>query len=201
MPAPFRKLRAWLTRQPLDNQAFWNERYASNPQLGSGLGSRGDSLALKRELLTRLVEEVRPATVLDVGCGDLQVGSVLPSSGYLGVDVAEVVVEANRRAFPERTFVAGDFLTLSLAPADLVVALDVLIHQSEPQQYQDFVGRLVQLTGGRGAVAGYHRRPRAWRSHFTFYHEPLADTLARAGAREIRELGRYQRVTLYTYSV
>ena len=38
-----------------DNRSFWDYRYASHPELGSGVGSRGDMLQHRRELLYPLV--------------------------------------------------------------------------------------------------------------------------------------------------
>ena len=51
--------------------------------VGSGIGSRGEVAEYNREMLVRLVENCRPKSLLDVGCGDQNVSQVLPDNGYL----------------------------------------------------------------------------------------------------------------------
>jgi hypothetical protein len=50
------------------------------PELGSGVGSQGENLHYKRQLLRDLVRDPNQ-TVLDIGCGDLAVSDALPSLG------------------------------------------------------------------------------------------------------------------------
>lgn len=181
-----------------DNQLFWNQRYEENPERGSGLGSRGENRDIKRRLLAGEVSRWRPNSILDVGCGDLEVGSALPAHDYLGVDFSDVVVNANRNKHPDRAFLAGNFLDLEIPSADMVVCLDVLIHLASPEQYRNFVGKLVHNTRRVGIVSGDESDPDL--AGIVFFHEPLSRTLALAGARNIRRIGGYRHVSVFMYT-
>jgi hypothetical protein len=56
-----------------DNAVFWDERYRTNLALGSGRGSRDKFLTVKRELVRDVIARLRPRSILDVGCGDIEV--------------------------------------------------------------------------------------------------------------------------------
>lgn len=191
------KLREERERE-FNNRLFWDSRYALDPMLGSGLGSRGESMEFKRKVLAQVVKRYRPKTILDVGCGDLAVGSALPAQGYLGIDVSETVIRLNGDRYPDRRFRSGDFLAMDLSPADMVVCLDVLIHLSDRETYRRFVTKLVAICRGVGVVAGDDTDQRP--GPIVFFHESLHQTLHDSGARNIRKLGCYRHVTLYEYS-
>ena len=180
-----------------NNRLFWNFRYSEDPKLGSGIGSRGECLKYKRDVLRKLTETYDLRTILDVGCGDMEVGSILPSHGYLGVDVSDVVIERNSKKFTDRTFVCGNFLDLSLSPADMVVCMDVLIHLNDYSFYVGFVSKIVEMTIKLGVVAGYEMRPE--NGGIIFFHEPLSETLMRAGVTDIKQVGRYRDVEIFIF--
>jgi SAM-dependent methyltransferase len=189
-------------RERFDNRLFWNFRYSHSPELGSGVGSRGEVAAYKREMLQRLVAQCRPESVLDVGCGDQHVSQALPDRGYLGVDISSVVIGKNRQQFPRRGFSCGDLLDPSFTPpgADLVVCLDVLIHLDRLESYRAFVRRLLGLTRRVGIVSGFEAPPQ--HAHdMTFYHERLSDTLRLAGARRLEMIGEYRQLAVWKYTV
>lgn len=181
-----------------DNRLFWNQRYAENPVLGSGVGSRGEARDYKRQLLREAVTRWQPRSILDVGCGDLEVGSALPAEGYTGLDFSEVVVAANREKYPDRAFLAGNFLEMETVVADMVVCLDVLIHLASPDDYRNFIHKLLRSTNKAGIVAGDETDPEL--AGIVFFHEPLSRTLANAGARNIRKIGCYRHVTVFEFN-
>ena len=59
-----------LWQEAFPNATFWQWRYLTDPRAGSGIGSRGQPLLGKRDLLASVLDAVAPASVLDVGCGD-----------------------------------------------------------------------------------------------------------------------------------
>jgi hypothetical protein len=181
-----------------DNRLFWNQRYGENPELGSGIGSRGEARDYKRHLLEDAITRWRPHTILDIGCGDLEVGSALPVEGYTGLDFSEVVVSSNREKYPDRRFVAGDFLEMTPTHADMVVCLDVLIHMASREDYRSFVRKLVKSTQKVGFVAGDEVDPGL--GSIVFFHEPLSQTLVDAGATNIRKIGSYRHVTIFEFT-
>jgi len=186
-----------------DNRRFWNDRYRINPELGSGLGSRGSVGQQKTVCLAHAVHEFKPDSILDVGCGDRALWEpvTLPQGvRYIGIDVAEEQIERLRRQWPDLCFVTGDFLAWSkdVPAADLVVCFDVLIHQHDRVAYTDFVERLWRCTGRCLLVAGFEEQPPVeYASTITAWHEPLSTTLARAGAPPGTVLLRYRGTTLW----
>jgi SAM-dependent methyltransferase len=170
-----------------DNREFWDRRYADDPSLGSGIGSRGENLLHKRKIVADFLRTVAPATVLDVGCGDhemLRGIAHLPS--YVGLDVSGVVVDRNRRMFPERRFECLDFVnctTLDTLRADVVLCTEVLIHQHRREQFDGLLKNIVAAALRGGLVSGYIFDPRpAIASDIIAWHEPITDALMRSGA-------------------
>jgi len=185
-------------RDHFDNRLFWNRRYRLDAALGSGAGSRGEVASYKRGLLERAVAHLQPASILDVGCGDLAVGAVLPATGYLGIDVAAAAIEANTARFADREFRCGDLLDMALTRRDLVICLDVLIHIADSGRYRALVTRCVELAAHAGIVAAYEIPP-PHPSQITFFHEPISASLAAAGAVNIREIGAYHQVRVFRF--
>ena len=174
-----------------DNSAFWDRRYTDDPSLGSGIGSRGENLLHKRKILESFLRIAAPETILDVGCGDHEVlRSVEYLPGYLGVDVSTVVVARNKRHFPHRRFKHLDFVScadVQTLRSDVVLCLEVLIHQHRREGHDAFIRNLVAATAKRGLVSGYIFDPRPEiPSDIIAFHEPIADALNRAGARRVR---------------
>lgn len=116
-----------------DAEEIYGEIYASDHwQGGSGPGSTADASAAYRRIVQRLLASVEIRRVLDVGCGDWQVGSLLDWTGidYTGVDVVGPVIAADRDRFGAANlrFEVADARTGSLPPADLLLIKDVLQH-------------------------------------------------------------------------
>jgi len=148
--------------------------------------------------LKNVTDSTHFATILDIGCGDMEVSSILPSSGYLGIDVSNVVIERNRFLYPDRDFICGNFLDLDLSSADLVVCMDVLIHINDNGSYNRFVAKLVEKTIRLGVVAGYEKDPEC--DGIIFFHEPLSETLKRAGAKSLCRLGSSRNTDIWLFS-
>ncbi|MUV13791.1 class I SAM-dependent methyltransferase [Noviluteimonas gilva] len=161
-----------------DNRTYWNHRYAAHPELGSGPASRGEALADKRAWLSALTSHAPGMSVLDWGCGDLEVARTLPCGDGTGVDVSVEALRLARSKRPDWRFLTPvQFDALDGRPRDLVLCLDVLIHQRRYDEYALMLHRLGPLARLGLLVAGYDAAPRS-RSHVTWFHEPLRTTLA-----------------------
>ncbi len=161
-------------RQHFDNRAFWNYRYNRHPTLGSGIGSRHEFLALKRELLSRVIPEDTRLSILDWGCGDLEVVKVFQWADYWGVDLSTEALRIARAKRPDWRFSVPDEFDGS--PRDFILCLDVLIHQRSPETYRALLDTLVSHARIGLLIAGYDRDPDIV-SHITFFHEPLGRAL------------------------
>lgn len=176
------------------NATFWDWRYTTDAALGSGVGSRGTALQQKRGLLTSVVQALHPASVLDVGCGDGEATRDLDLPAYIGMDVSREAVRLASAKRPDDTYLVGS-LADHPVEADVVLCLDVLIHQADPHQYRDLVDRLVRAARIGVVVSGYERPP-VTTSPMVHFHEPLSRTLQQCGVPlDIRALGHDGDVT------
>lgn len=104
----------------------------------SGHGSFGIWADAFVGIILKLVEEHGLRRVVDVGCGDFNVGRrIAPHvDSYLGLDVSRVIVERNRRDFEKVqnvTFETFDLIEKRPPPADLVLVRQVLQHLTNRQ--------------------------------------------------------------------
>jgi SAM-dependent methyltransferase len=164
-----------LWQRAFPNATFWQWRYLTDPDLGSGVGSRGDPLRTKRDLLVAILDAVRPASVLDVGCGDGEATRDLPLEGYTGIDLSPEAVRRAKAGRPDGEYLVGTLVDHPVH-AELTLCLDVLIHQSDPRTYRDQVERLWATAGRVLVISGYERAPDV-RAPMVHFHEPLSTTL------------------------
>ncbi len=164
-----------LWQEDFPNATFWEWRYLTDPELGSGVGSRGEPLSAKRDLLATLFEAIGPASVIDVGCGDGEATRDLPIQSYIGVDVSAEAVRRAKVGRPGGTFHVGHLADFPVR-ADLTICLDVLIHQSDAASYRDQVARLWESADRALVVSGYEQS-RGTAYPMVHFHEPLSVTL------------------------
>ena len=141
----------------MDNKNFWNERYLTFPELGSGPGSRGYSSWLKQDLMRTILESNRIESIIDIGCGDLcwLTPGLLDGIDYIGVDISEIIIKVNRHRFPLHTFILSDISKESLpviAP-DLVICLDVLLHQCDRDTFDSALRNILFATTKHGLIS------------------------------------------------
>ena len=187
-----------------DNRVFWDLRYAHFPERGSGVGSRGQNVAYKRDLLMR--EGITTAgSVLDVGCGDLEVLKALDLRDYLGLDQSEAALEVARRARPDLEFRIFDpGADAHTVPAkDWVLCLEVLIHQKTQDSYRKLVDFVASKARKTLVVSGYAADVRnLGNNHMLFFHEPLELSLRNTCRfRSIRKIGEHTDVTVFRCDV
>jgi hypothetical protein len=184
-------------RRHYDPRFFWNHRYAQHPARGSGLGSRGEALAAKRALLSHLTDESKPS-VIDFGCGDLEVVRALAWKDYLGVDASEEALRLAREKRPDWRFCTPEELERAPEPPrDLALCLDVLIHQPTRESFRALLDRVLASARRGALVSGYDRAPDA-ASPITWFHEPLGEALRRdPRVRWAAPLLEYRETTLY----
>ena len=178
------------------NSVFWDFRYRSAPELGSGVGSRGKVLQAKQKWLGYALAEFADRPVLDVGCGDLEVTRSLALAKYVGADVSQQALALARAKRPDWTFIHLQDDAVDLPGADAVVCLDVLIHQQKPESFDALLQRLIDSAGKRLIIGGYDHAPHLV-SEIVSFHRPITDALRSSGVfGEISTVGRYRDCSL-----
>ncbi|MBA4249694.1 MAG: hypothetical protein C0432_02860 [Candidatus Puniceispirillum sp.] len=75
---------------------------------GSGDGSFSQNTVADRRKLSQIIKQKDIKTIVDVGCGDWQIMSLVEipeEKQYTGYDVANFVIEKTRLNTPKKTFV------------------------------------------------------------------------------------------------
>jgi 2-polyprenyl-3-methyl-5-hydroxy-6-metoxy-1,4-benzoquinol methylase len=189
-----------LIGRHFNNLLFWNLRYERFAERGSGVGSRGENAEMKRELLRKNGIE-QAASVLDIGCGDLEVLKLLDLKNYLGLDQSKVAIETASRARPDWKFLLfkdGDDPG-QIPPCQFVLCLEVLIHQKDAGGYYRAVKLAAGKCEGTLIISGYDTiDPAREANHMLAFHEPLSASLAATGRfRTIEIIGRHTDVTVF----
>ncbi len=107
----------------------------------SGVGSRGEAadayVARMAALLAGHAAELgRPLTVIDLGCGDFQIGRRLmdaaPDITYVGCDIVPELIAKHRaeNTDPRASFAVVDIVADTLPPGDVCLVRQVLQHNS-----------------------------------------------------------------------
>jgi len=183
-------------RLDFDNSIFWTYRYVAAPELGSGLGSRGETLKLKSSYLKPYFKAISQERVFDVGCGDLEFMCNMPFTDYFGIDTSLMAIEIAGAKRPDWQFSDDLLVDIEDASCDYAICLDVLIHQSSPERFNNLVSDLIRVSRKGVFVSGYASTlPNAG---IVFSHENLLTALqGHAEICEVVELGSYRDVTLF----
>ena len=140
----------------MDNRSFWNNRYRTYPQLGSGPGSRGYAARKKNLLIRQIIAEFQVQTILDVGCGDMcwMDEEIAALCQYQGYDISEVIVARNRVAYPSLEFAIHDIVASPIRKiGDLVVCFDLLIHQIDEASFRAALTHTLAAIGRVGLLS------------------------------------------------
>ena len=106
----------------------------SDTESRSGAGSSLDATASLRVALPPLLRGLNARRLLDVPCGDFNWMSQVDLSGidYIGGDIVESIIEANRERYESsgRRFMRVDLTSGPLPDADVILCRDCLVHFS-----------------------------------------------------------------------
>lgn len=183
-------------RKGFSNDIFWDFRYEQFPELGSGVGSRDEPLAYKQRMLRPYIEMIGAESILDVGCGDLEVFAALPAVNYTGIDVSERALSIAREKRPEWTFEMARVTDFEADSYDYTFCIDVLIHQPNQAAAQALARDLVRVAR-RGVIFSAHSEAIDG-SGISFNSSDIRDYIASmAEISEVNEIGRYRDVTVY----
>ena len=131
----------WPTKMAME-QVYEMNLWGGEGQFYSGEGSHKEEIV--KPYLHAVIEffktlEEKP-TVLDLGCGDFNIGSQLieHTKYYTAVDIVEPLIKRNRRDFkaPNLSFECLDIAKNNLPKADCVIIRQVLQHLSNQEVKQ-----------------------------------------------------------------
>lgn len=177
-------------RNDFDNTIFWDFRYKVHPELGSGVGSRGEVLAYKQERLAPVLRHFEAAQVLDIGCGDLEMMRGAKLDQYHGIDLSDEALSLARKRRPDWTFGKESFYELGADYAQLTICLDVLILQSSRSAFETLVRNLLKSTSQVLVVSGYEKQPP--NQGIVYAHGSLSETLmSHPDVSRVLKIGRY----------
>ncbi|MFV0302007.1 MAG: methyltransferase domain-containing protein [Paracoccus sp. (in: a-proteobacteria)] len=183
-------------RDSFDNRLFWSHRYATDPELGSGLGSRGEVLLRKRDLLAPVLQGYAHRPVVDIGCGDLETMREARLDDYHGFDLSDEALALARAKRPDWRFSQGAAGDVPARGADLAICLDVAIHQPTADAYHALIDGVVGAARDAVLISGYEAHDDA--HGIVYFHEPLSRTLAGHPAVEsVTDLGGWRDVRLF----
>jgi len=192
-------LNRWMTEFFTNHfvpSVVWDVRYRVAPELGSGIGSRSDNLDRKRKWLGYALAEFTHKSVVDLGCGDIEVTRTLPLKDYLGLDVSAVAVDLARTKRPDWRFRRLTDDEAAFPEGDAFLCLEVLIHQKRARDFDGLLARVIEAARERLIVSGYDEPPEI-RGNSATFQRPLMAALRESGAfSEISVIGRYQDTSL-----
>jgi trans-aconitate methyltransferase len=120
------------------------------------------------ELLS-ILHRLHFGSVLDVGCGFGRIGrlvvDVFPDVPYTGVDVSAVMLSSARQRIPTGQFVESSLLKYDGPGADLVLAVEVLMHQP-PEVIVAFVEKLRSLAARQVITVDWTEAGEGMRGNF-----------------------------------
>ena len=99
---------------PFSSRDYWERRYRAGGH--SGAGSCGRLAAFKAGVINGFVADNAIADVLDLGCGDGRLLSLLRVPAYIGVDVSRYRTGVCVERFPRHRFLPFATLDASVTP-------------------------------------------------------------------------------------
>jgi 2-polyprenyl-3-methyl-5-hydroxy-6-metoxy-1,4-benzoquinol methylase len=184
-----------IIKNNFNNSLFLSYRYGTNPELGSGIGSRGEVAEYKLKLLKNIGVE-QADSVLDIGCGDLEIIKNLRLINYTGIDISSEAIHKARAKFPEHDFFNFDLEKEKIAKANTVLCLDVLIHQPTKGSYDELIHFISDHSIDKVIVSGYEK-PQD-NSHMCFFYENVKESLEKTGQfKYVFKVGEYRGLGVY----
>src|SRR5919108_4247955 len=114
---------------------IFTDAYNSNLWAGaesrSGTGSTRERGSHFRAELLQVLERFQIRSIVDAPCGDFNwMQDVVTDQDYVGIDIVETLISANRERHPTRRFQCGDLTRDPLPKADVILSRDCLVHFS-----------------------------------------------------------------------
>lgn len=123
-------------------KTYWEERYSVGGNSGSG--SRGKLARRKADYISETLRRLGVASVVDWGCGDGTLLSLLDLGGvdYVGVDVSASGLAACAHKRSDRPLVLWRDTTAVTLRAEAAMSIDILFHFPDDSEYDTYLRNL-----------------------------------------------------------
>ena len=146
----------------------------------------------KKRKILRLAGVEKFESVLDIGCGDGKIVSSLKIPNYTGVDISRKALSLSKKLRPESKFFHYKDKQ-NINPADMVICLDVLIHQDSYGGYKDVIKFATNKAKKRLIISGYGSESDLDASCMCKYYEDLILSLKKTNEfKRIYKFSRYR---------
>lgn len=173
----------------------WESRYAKGGD--SGPGSRGAAAQTKADRINRTITDHRIGSVVDWGCGDGQVASLIDVSCYLGVDPSRTALTLAAGRCGNRPGWSWLHLDLDRPPnltvtADLALSCDVIFHLTDDRSYRQHLGWLFTAPRVLVHATDYNTEPRKHIRHHRFTDDVPASYRLKSRPDDGHGMGFYE---------
>lgn len=133
------KKKPWPTKDVMEQIYEMNLWGGEDGDFYSGLGSHDPEIVIPYvDIVSEFLSSFKePLTVLDLGCGDFNVGSrlVRHTGKYIAVDIVKILIERNKKKFKDKRleFICTDIAKEDLPEADCIILRQVLQHLSNAE--------------------------------------------------------------------
>lgn len=118
---------------------YWEQRYRAGGH--SGAGSQGRLADFKAGFINGFIATNAIGNVLDLGCGDGHLLSLLQVPDYTGVDVSTAALASCVTRFPQHRFLSFATLDATIR-TELVLSIDVIFHLVEDAVFASYMHAL-----------------------------------------------------------
>jgi hypothetical protein len=119
--------------------SYWNDRYLQGGK--SGKGSVGKYRKWKWKVIEREIGV--PASVIDVGCGDLSFWKWKKHGKYIGIDLSQNIIAKDSLKWRDANFICDNAAHPYQIRANTVFCLDVLFHVMDDKEYDKILDNLM----------------------------------------------------------
>jgi len=144
---------------------YWNERYIKTKGAGSGMGSVGEFRAFIQYIATTL-EIPFDRTILDYGCGNRFMWSGIRVSNYTGLDKSKVIIDINKRKYPQYKFIMPHELEKQY---DVSFCISVIIHAMTNSELENILTDLAFHTNETIIISHWITEPKSIQEHERFW--------------------------------